>query len=760
MDKKLYKLMDWARVEAIVYSEEDNPHSFLGAHSVKGGMLFQTFWPGAERVVLCLETHDDLKKINMEKVDEEGFFAICVKDLLPNAFTYKFCVAKDARVFETEDPYRFACTIPQDEIERFNAGVNYNIYDFLGAHVRKIDGVEGTSFALWAPGAVRVSVVGDFNNWDGRIHQMRRVGNSGVFEIFIPGIKDGDVYKYELKLKGNLVSLKSDPYAFGMQLRPDNASVVRDISSYNWSDNAFVSKRADFNDKSKPMSVYELYLGSFMQSQNNNEYENYREIASKVAQYVKKMGYTHIEIMPIMEHPLDASWGYQIIGYYAPTSRFGTPDDFKYFIDYMHSNGIGVILDWAPAYFPKDAHGLECFDGTCLYEHQDPKLGVNPVWDTLVFNYGRREVSNYLIANALFWIKEYHADGIRLDALASMLYRDYGKRDGEWIANIYGGKENLEAIEFVKHLNSINEKMETGALIIAEESTAWPKVTGDLCDDGLGFDYKWNMGWTNDFLDFMRLDPLFRSGSYSELTFSMIYAYSEKFMLALSHDEVASGKGALISQMPGDRFNQFANLRAFYAYMYMHPGKKLTFMGQDIAEYDEWNENRSVKWELLNYHEHSQFNDFVRDLNTLYKENSQLYELDFSPDGFEWINNISANETIIVFLRKNHSGECLLVVCNFADISRDNYKIGVPFEGMYKEIFSTDSISFGGRGIVNPRVKASKKSECDTRENSIRIKVAPLSVSVFSCTPLEVYEKNTKIKRKTAKTSPKSSTKK
>lgn len=741
MDRKTYKMMDWARIEGIVYSEEDNPHNFLGAGYVKGGLLIQYFNPYATAVKARINSADEVNEYELEQVDEGGFYAAYVKPFPKVKFSYVFYVTfEDGDNRIVEDPYGFDSTIPKEQLVKFNHGINYEIYDYLGAHVREINGVKGTSFAVWAPNAVRVSVVGDFNGWDGRCHQMRRLGTSGVFEIFIPAVFAGEVYKYELKLKGGLISLKADPYGFGSELRPETASKVCNISGYEWTDGNFISNRGNVNSADKPISIYEVYLGSFTMDDNGGEFPNYRDLAVCIADYVLKMGYTHIELMPVMEHPLDASWGYQVIGYYAPTSRYGTPEDFMYFMNYMHEKGIAVILDWVPAHFPRDIQGLSNFDGTCLYEHLDPRLGTHPDWGTLIFNYGRAEVSNYLIANALFWINVYHADGIRMDAVASMLYRDYGRNDGEWIPNIYGGKENLEAVEMIKHLNSINKKMNTGAIIIAEESTAWPKVTGDLNDDGLGFDFKWNMGWMNDYLNFIRLDPLFRSGSYGQLTFSMIYAYSEKFVLVFSHDEVVHGKASLIAKMPGDREKQFANLRASFAYMFTHPGKNLCFMGQDLAEYDEWNESRQIRWDLLDYEEHKNFNDFIKDLNVFYKQNPALYELDNEPDGFEWVNNISANESIIAFIRKDKSGNDLLVICNFADVVRDNYKIGVPFEGMFKEIFATDSVKYGGSGIVNPRIKASKKSECDGYPNSINIKIAPLSVSIFTCTKIEEYK--------------------
>ncbi len=733
MDKKLYKMMDWARVEQIVYSEEDDPHGYLGAHFVKGGWMVSAFFPGADRCSLV--TPD--KEYKMDMMDEEGFFSCLIRTVVRTKISYKFKVTKGKSTYIAEDPYRFKSAIDDKVLGSFNAGICYDIYEYLGAHVRTCDGVKGVNFSVWAPNAVRVSVVGDFNEWDGRAHQMRRLGDSGVFEIFIPRVKEGDIYKYELKLKGGMVSLKADPYGYWAQLRPETASAVFDIDRYKWHDDEFVKNRGEFNKKDKPLSVYEIHLGSFKKPEGGGEFLNYRELADEIIPYVKKMGYTHIELMPVMEHPLDGSWGYQVIGMFAPTSRYGTPEDFMFFVDKMHENGIGVILDWVPAHFPRDVQGLSNFDGTCLYEHMDPRLGTHPDWGTLCFNYGRPEVSDYLISNALFWIRKYHADGIRMDAVASMLYLDYGRQGGDWVRNIYGGNENLEAEEMLKHLNSINAKMKTGALMIAEESTAWPKVTGSLEDGGLGFDYKWNMGWMNDFLGFIRLDPLYRRDHYGELTFSMIYAYSEQFILVFSHDEVVHGKASLLSKMPGERDRKFANLRASLGFMYTHPGKKLIFMGQDIGEWDEWNEGRSVQWDLLQYDDHIRLNDYVRSLVALYKDTPALYELDGSPDGFEWINNISANETILVYLRKDRDDNTYLVVCNFADIDRSDYKIGVPFPGKYKEVFSSDDPAFGGSGYTNPRVKRSKADECDGREYSIRINVPALSVSVFSCTYFE-----------------------
>ena len=732
MNAKLYKLMNWARIEGVVYSEEDNPHEILGAQAVNGGTLIQTFQPHAAKVSVKIEGTDKL--IPMEMVDEEGFFAVLIKEKNVYRYTY-YSVYKDKTQHEIKESYNYAPMISEKDAKKFNAGLHYEIYDFLGAHTKTMEGVRGTAFAVWAPNAVRVSVVGDFNEWDGRIHQMRRLSDTGIFELFIPDVREGDLYKYEIKIKGGLVILKSDPYGFGAQVRPESASVVRKIDGFEWQDEKWLETRKECQAKDKPLSIYEVHLGSFRKPDDGREFYNYRELAPMLADYVLEMGYTHVELMPIMEHPLDESWGYQVIGYYAPTSRYGTPEDFMYFMDYLHQQGIGVILDWVPAHFPRDSYGLSNFDGTCLYEHQDPRQGFHPQWGTLIYNYGRPEVKNYLIANALFWVKKYHADGIRMDAVASMLYLDYGKQDGEWIANIYGGNENLEAVELLKHLNSVFKKQAEDALLIAEESTAWPMVTGALQDNGLGFDYKWNMGWMNDFLGYMRFDPYFRTHHYGELTFSMIYAYSEKFILTLSHDEVVHGKASLIGKMPGEREQKFSDLKAALAYMMMHPGKKLLFMGQDLGEFDEWNEKRQVEWDLLQYEEHQGVNHLMKDLNELYRSHPALYSLDHKHEGFEWINNISANENIIVFLRKSYiEDETLLVVCNFGGNGQDNYKIGVPGPGKYKEILNTDAVLYGGSGSVNPRLKQSKKDECDNREDSIRIKIAHLSVSVFQYT--------------------------
>lgn len=747
MEEKLYNLMDWAGIEALVYSEEDNPHGLLGPHVTEEGILIQVFLPTAVKV--SVKVDGTKKEYPMVMEDEEGFFAVLVpRKKIPS---YSICAEYDnGAVEEFRDPYAFAPQITEQETKKFNAGICYNIYEKLGAHPMTVNGVDGVYFAVWAPNALRVSVVCDKVNWDGRRLPMRRLWDSGIFELFVPGMATGTVYKYEIKAKGGLTFLKADPYANASELRPNNASIVADLTKFTWTDGAYMKSRKTMQNKKSPVSIYEVHLGSWRKPEEEDKiFYNYREVAPMLAEYVKEMGYTHVELMPIMEHPFDGSWGYQVTGYYAPTSRYGSPEDFMYFMDYMHGQGIGVILDWVPAHFPRDTFGLCSFDGTCLYEHLDPRQGWHPDWGTLIYNYGRPEVKNFLIANALFWAEKYHADGIRMDAVASMLYLDYGKKDGEWVANIYGGNENLEAIEFLKHLNSIFKQKYPDAVLIAEESTAWPKITGAVEEDGLGFDYKWNMGWMNDFIHYMSLDPLFRGGAHGELTFSMVYAYSEDFILTLSHDEVVHGKASMIGKMPGDRAQKFANLRAAYGFMMCHPGKKLLFMGQDFAQDREWSEERSLDWELLQYGEHRQMQDYVKALNQLYRERPALYQLDHNPDGFTWINAIASDENMLVFTRNTKKKEeMLLVVCNFSPLVYENRKIGVPYPGKYKEIFNSDRVEFGGSGVVNPRLKQSKKEECDDRADSITIKVPPMGISIFSYTKSAPKAKDNKAAKK------------
>jgi len=746
MDETLYKLMNWPEIEAVVYSEHDDPHQVLGAHKTGKGMLYTAFDPNAESARLLLGGGDAVREIPMERVDEGGFFACLAPE---GSYRFRFFYPGGERI--CEDAYRFSPQISDEDCRAFNAGIHYTVYEKLGAHPMTLDGVDGTYFAVWAPNAMRVSVVGDFNHWDGRLYPMRRLGGSGIFELFVPHVGAGELYKFELKAKGGLTYLKADPYANAAELRPGTASRIADLRSFSWSDGGYLENRRQRNFNESPMSIYEVHLGSWKKpEEESGSFYNYRELAVMIAEYVRKMGYTHIELMPLMEHPLDASWGYQVTGYYAVTARYGTPEDFMFFVDYMHSRGIGVILDWVPAHFPRDTFGLSNFDGTCLYEHQDPRKGSHPHWGTLIFNYGRPEVSNFLIANALFWLEQYHVDGIRMDAVASMLYLDYGKNDGEWVANMYGGNENLEAIELLKHLNSIAKKRVPGAMMIAEESTAWPKITGDLDDDGLGFDFKWNMGWMNDFTTYMRQDPLFRRGCHGSLTFSMIYAYSENFILVLSHDEVVHGKGSMLGKMPGTYEEKFANLRVAYGFMMTHPGKKLLFMGQDMAQLAEWNEERSLEWHLLTDRVegdeggtlNAKMNAMVRDLNTLYVSHPALYKLDQDPDGFEWMSCLDADHSIVTFVRKTEKPEeTLFVVCNFTPVVYEKQPVGVPFPGKYKEIFNSDAVCYGGSGNVNARLKQSKEERVDGRDNSVQITIPPLGCAVFACTPITKEKK-------------------
>lgn len=714
MTKRLYKLMDWARIEGVVYSEEDNPHEFLGLKKVLGGCLIQAFIPYAKKVYAVIESGKEVKEYKMELADEEGFFAVFVPKLtgIDKLHYYFRAVDEKGIIREVEDPYSFETTIEQSILDKFNAGICYDIYNYLGAHLKEINGIKGVSFAVWAPNAIRVSVVGNFNNWDGRLHQMRRLGESGVFEIFIPGVNDGDIYKYELKLKGARISLKADPYGFSSQLRPDTASIVSDIYSYKFDDKSWIENRKQVR-ADKPMAIYEVNLSTF-KADDVDDFPNYRDIAKELCDYVKDTGYTHIEIMPIMEYPLDESLGFQSLGYFAPTKRYGNPEDFMYFIDYMHKNGIGVILDWVPSHFPMDDHGLVGFDGTCLYEHQDPRQGLTSDGQMSLFNYGRSEVSNYLISNALFWINMYHTDGIKVSNLGEMLYLDYGKQEGEYIANLYGGNENLDAIEMLKHLNSINYKTETGAMIIADGSCDYPMLTEHLKKGGLGFYYKWNKGFEKDLSEFMFYDPVYRAAHYDELTLSMIYAYSEYFILPLSHEEAISAGGSVLNRFPGCEKKKRANMRLMMGYMFAHPGKKLIYMDHRIKDSEE----SGVA--------------FIKELLKLYKQTPALYELDETVDGFEWVDNISADENIIAFIRKAKSGDLVLVVCNFADLAYEKHEIGVPYAGKYKEIFNSDASAYGGTDLINKRVKTSKEKKCKGMDNTIVVNMAPLSISIFN----------------------------
>ncbi|MDO4266638.1 MAG: 1,4-alpha-glucan branching protein GlgB [Eubacteriales bacterium] len=744
MNEKLYHMINWADVEEIEYVDSRFPKRILGPHAEGDGTLIQAFVPHAEEMELVIEKKSP---IPMERMDEEGFYAIWLPQKIRD---YQFNVCFDNGVkMRMEDPYnpKYGSIFKESDYKKFSEGIAYDLYKKLGAHLMQRDGVCGVNFAVFAPEAARVSVVGDFNLWDGRRHQMQRDDLSGIFELFVPGLVAGDLYKFEIKPKHGEPILKADPYAFYSELRPANASIVWDTEAYKWGDEAWIAERKKRDFKTSPMSIYEVHLGSWKQRAcaidedgsevNGSRFYSYRELAPELAAYVKKMGYTHIELMPVMEHPFDGSWGYQVTGYFAPTSRHGNPDDFKYFMDYMHAEGIGVILDWVPAHFPKDAFGLAQFDGSHVYEHRDPRKGEHPHWGTLIFNYGKPQVVNFLISNAMYWAEVYHADGIRMDAVASMLYLDYGRNDGEWVANIYGGHENLEAIEFLKHLNSIMHKRNPGVLMIAEESTAWPMITGDPAEGGLGFDLKWNMGFMNDFLKFMQTDPFFRKDNYGALTFSMIYNYSEHFVLVFSHDEVVHLKGSMFSKMPSADFEEKArNLRTAYGFFFGHPDKKLLFMGQDFAQNDEWQECMSLEWNLLQYPLHANMQNYVKSLNELYRSHPALWQEDYDPAGFEWINCSYQKESMVMFLRKTKKPEeTLLFVCNFDNLPHRKFRVGVPFAGSYKEILNSEDKAFGGSGAGNPRAIRAKAVHWDEQKQSIEINIPPMSTLVFSCTP-------------------------
>ncbi len=618
----------------------------------------------------------------------------------------------------------------------FGEGTHYEIYKLMGAHPTTQRGKDGVYFAVWAPHAESVSVVGDFNKWDPDKNVMKCDNDMGIYQLFVPKVREGDLYKFCITTYKGKLLFKADPYANYAEHRPGTASCVYDISRFKWGDSVWMKKRQEFNEKKDAMSIYELHPGSWkkhpLKDGDEDGFYNYRELAHSLADYVKEMGYTHVELMGIAEHPFDGSWGYQVTGYYAPTSRYGTPEDFQYFVNYMHKNKIGVILDWVPAHFPKDAHGLADFDGTPTYEYADPRKGEHPDWGTKVFDYGKNEVKNFLIANALFWIQEYHIDGLRVDAVASMLYLDYGREAGQWIPNKYGENKNLEAIEFFKHLNSVVLGKNKGTVMIAEESTAWPMVTGKPEEGGLGFSLKWNMGWMHDFLEYMKLDPYFRKYNHHKMTFSMSYAYSEKYVLVLSHDEVVHLKCSMINKMPGLGQDKFENLKAGYSYMFGHPGKKLLFMGQEFGQFQEWSEARELDWFLLAEPEHEQLQAYVKELLALYKKYPALYANDDNEQGFEWINADDAARSIFSFIRKSPTGRNnLLFVINYTPVAREDYRVGVPKRKQYKLILNSKDLKFGGDTPVEQTVYKAVKKECDGRDYSFAYPLPAYGVAVF-----------------------------
>jgi 1,4-alpha-glucan branching enzyme len=725
-----------AAVAAIAGAYHGAPFEVLGPQAVKvegaeePAIAVRAYLPGAKAV--AVKRGEVLHP--MERAHAHEFFeAVFPGEAEP--FPYQLSITwHDGATTLAEDPYRFPPFLTDFDLHLFGEGSHVQVYNKLGAHLVEQGGVKGVNFAVWAPNAERVSLVGDFNGWDGRRHPMRHRGGTGIWELFVPGLEQGTVYKYEVKTRyRGYIALKSDPYGFAAELRPANASVVWDLDRYSWGDGDWMGARKARQSLASPMAIYEVHLGSWRR-EKGGRWLTYRELAEKLIPYVKEMGYTHIELLPISEHPYDGSWGYQTIGYFAPTARFGTPDDFRYFVDQAHQAGIGVILDWVPAHFPKDAHGLAFFDGTHLYEHADPRLGEHQDWGTLIFNFDRNEVGVFLLSNARFWLDQYHIDGLRVDAVASMLYLDYSRKAGEWIPNEYGGRENLGAVRFLKRFNDLVHQDFPDVITFAEESTAWPMVSRPVYLGGLGFDLKWNMGWMHDMLDYMQKDPVYRRYHHSHLTFSMLYAFTENFTLPFSHDEVVHGKAAMLTKMPGDDWQRFANLRSLYAYMYAHPGKKLLFMGCELGQWSEWSFEKEVDWALLEYAPHRRLQRFVKALNHLYTSEPALHEVDFSWDGFEWVDLHDVDNSVLSFIRRaKDKTDFVVMVANFTPLVRRGYRIGVPVAGTYREVLNSDATTYGGSGVVNEGDLPSGAIPWQGQPHSILITLPPLGIAFLKC---------------------------
>ncbi|HEY5240737.1 MAG TPA: 1,4-alpha-glucan branching protein GlgB [Polyangiaceae bacterium] len=689
-------------LDAVVRREHSNPHAVLGPHEADGGVIVRAYRPGAAGVTVRLE--DDGPTLALEQIHPGGVF----EGLIEGAeLSLRYRLEVDygpGGTFTIDDPYAYAPTLGELDLHLIGEGRHEELYDRLGSHVRTHQGTRGAAFAVWAPAARAVSVVGDFNSWDGRLHAMRSLGGNGTWELFLPDVGAGACYKYELLTADGELSLKADPYAQETEVPPKTASVVFE-PRYEWSadDGEWLARRREDLPLGDPVSIYEVHLGSWRRNtREDNRPLTYTELADELADYVQDMGFTHVELLPVMAHPFSGSWGYQVTGYFAPTPTYGSPDELRHFIDRLHEHGIGVILDWVPAHFPRDAFALARFDGTALYEHADPRRGAHPDWGTLVFNYGRHEVRNFLISNALFWLREYHVDGIRVDAVASMLYLDYSRRAGEWVPNQFGGREDLDAVAFLKELNEVLYGREPGIISAAEESTAWPGVSRPTYLGGLGFGFKWNMGWMHDTLAYFEQDPIYRRFHHHELTFSLMYAFSENFILPLSHDEVVHGKGSLYEKMAGDRWQKLANLRTLYTYMWAHPGKKLLFMGCELAQEREWSNERSLDWHLLEQPEHAGMQALVRDLNRIYREEPALYELDSDPAGFWWIEPNDADRNVLAFARGSRGGERVLVfAANLSPVPREGYRLGLPRAGRWREAINTDSTFYGGSDLGN-----------------------------------------------------------
>jgi 1,4-alpha-glucan branching enzyme len=721
-------------IKLLIEGIHPDPFAVLGMHPPEGDeerLVVRAFLPEAEEAwIVHAKTGTAFQ---MERIHKEGFFVAPLSQ--KKAFPYRIRMkTPDGEVSSFKDPYCFGQVLTDYDLHLIGEGTHYRQYEKLGAHVMSVGRTRGVHFAVWAPNARSVHVIGDFNRWDDRRHPMRLLGTSGIWEIFVPELGEGEKYKFDVRSKyQKYEAVKSDPYGFYFEYRPKTASIVYDIDRYRWADDGWMDKRSRTNWFESPVSIYEVHLGSWMRHpEEENGFLTYRELADKLISYVKEMRYTHIELLPLLEHPLDASWGYQTIGYFAATSRHGTPEDFMFFVDRCHQNGIGVILDWAPAHFPRDAHGLAFFDGTWLYEHRDPRKGEHRDWGTLIFNYGRSEVRGFLISNALFWFDKYHIDGLRVDAVASMLYLDYSRKPGDWIPNRFGGNENLEAIDFIKKFNEVTHGYFPGIMTVAEESTSWPGVTKPVYLGGLGFDMKWNMGWMNDMLEYISKEPVHRKYHHNSLTFSLLYAFSENFILVLSHDEVVHGKRSLLNKMPGDMWQKFANLRLFYGYMYAHPGKKLLFMGGEIGQWDEWKFFQALDWQLLQYEPHRKLRQYVRDLNRIYSSEPALHKVDFESRGFEWIDFRDTDKSVISFIR--HSKEPddhIVVVCNFTPVPRNDYRIGVPDKSFYRELLNGDSADYWGSNVGNAGGVQADTIPWHGKPCSIRIVLPPLGILYF-----------------------------
>lgn len=723
-------------IRRVIEGTHENPGEVLGPHRIehdgREALAVRAYLPGSQQVWLVDKQHRAVRP--MRKIHPAGFFeGVCPLGGTEPTSQYLLRVANErGEVTEMQDPYAVAPLMTDFDRYLFGEGRNWNIYRRLGAHCRTVDGEVGVNFAVWAPNAQSIQVVGDFNFWDGRQHAMRKQVPSGIWELFVPAAKVGQKYKFRIRTLDGQTIDKSDPYGFYAELPPRTASIITELGKFTWSDDQWMAQRAAEDPLRKPVSVYELHLGSWKRdSRGIHGWMNYREIAHQVVDYCRQTGFTHIELMPVSEHPFTGSWGYQTVGYFSITSRYGTPEDFKYLVNYCHQNGIGVLIDWVPAHFPKDGHGLRRFDGSALYEHEDPRQGEHPDWGTMIFNYGRNEVRNFLIANALFWLDEYHIDGLRVDAVASMLYLDYSRKHGEWVPNVHGGRENLDAIHLLREFNSQAHAQYPGVLTIAEESTAWPGVSRPVESGGLGFSLKWNMGWMNDTLRYMRHDPIHRKYHHDEITFSLIYAFTENFSLPLSHDEVVHGKGALVAQMAGDLWQKFANLRLLYSYMWTHPGKKLLFMGSEIAQWHEWNYDAEIQWDLLKWDNHAGMQRLIGDLNRLLVSEPALHQVDFSAEGFEWVDCLNREDSTLSYIRYAEDKSNWLLVCsNFTPVVRD-YRVGVPTPAFYREIFNSDSAYYGGSNVGNfPGVQA-ESIPCHGRSQSINLRLPPLATMVF-----------------------------